>query len=120
VKLDNVWVLHALQHLQLIVHHLLISLDILLQDDFDSDLALGAVGLAHDAVCAGAQCLSEAVSGSAIVVSACEEVCAPHGKYGLAVIAVGLAVQLVEHVCHYDSALVWRLARQTNEKKYNS
>jgi hypothetical protein len=63
------WVFHALQHLQLVVHHLLIAFYVLLQDDFDSDLALGAVGLTDDAICAGAQCLSEAVSRSAIVVS---------------------------------------------------
>jgi hypothetical protein len=62
VKLDNVRVLHALQHLQLVVHHLLIATDVLFQDDLNSDLALGAVGLADDAIGAGAQRLSEAVS----------------------------------------------------------
>jgi hypothetical protein len=62
VELDNVWVFHALQHLQLIVHHLLIAFDILLQDNFDSDLALGAVGFADDTVCASSQGLSKAVS----------------------------------------------------------
>jgi len=62
VELDNVRVLHALQHLQLIVHHLLVATDVLFQDDLNSDLALGAVGLADDAISAGAQRLSEAVS----------------------------------------------------------
>jgi hypothetical protein len=70
VELDNVRVLHALQHLQLIVDHLLVSADVLLQDDLDSDLALGAVGLADDTVCAGSQRLSEAVSRPAGEVSA--------------------------------------------------
>jgi hypothetical protein len=62
MELDNVRVLHALQHLQLIVYHLLVSADVLLQDDFDGDLALGAVSLADDTICAGSQRLSEAVS----------------------------------------------------------
>jgi hypothetical protein len=65
-------VLHALQHLQLIVDHLLVSADVLLQDDLDSDLALGAVSLTDDAICASSQRLSEAVSRSAGEVSACE------------------------------------------------
>ena len=55
-------VLHALQHLQLIVHHLLVAAHILLQDDLDSDLALGAVSFSDDTVGSGAECLSEAVS----------------------------------------------------------
>lgn len=62
MELDNVRVLHALQHLQLIVHHLLVAAHILLQDDLDSDLALGAVSFADDTVGSGAECLSEAVS----------------------------------------------------------
>jgi hypothetical protein len=64
VELDNVRMLHALQHFQLIVHHLLVSSHVLLQDDLDGDLALGAVGLPDDAICTGAQCLSKAVAGS--------------------------------------------------------
>jgi hypothetical protein len=62
VELDNVGVFHALQHLQLIVDHLLVSADILLQDNLDGDLALRAVGLSYDAICAGAQCLAKAVA----------------------------------------------------------
>jgi hypothetical protein len=62
VKLDNVRVLHALQHLQLVVDHLLVAAHILLQDDLDSDLALGAVCFPDDTVGSGAKCLSEAVS----------------------------------------------------------
>jgi hypothetical protein len=70
MELDNVRVLHALQHLEFVVDHLLVAADILLQDDLDRDLALRTVGLAHDTICAGSQCLSKAVSGSAIRVSA--------------------------------------------------
>lgn len=55
-------VLHALQHLQLVVDHLLVPADVLLEDDLDGDLALGAVGLADDAIGSGTQRLSEAVS----------------------------------------------------------
>jgi hypothetical protein len=62
VKLDNVRVLHALQHLQLVVDHLLVAAHILLQDDLDSDLALRAVCFPDDTVGSGAECLSEAVS----------------------------------------------------------
>jgi hypothetical protein len=72
VELDNVWVFHALQHLQLIVYHLLIPTNILLQDDLDGHLALRAVSLSHDTICASTECFSEAVSRSAIVCSVCE------------------------------------------------
>lgn len=65
-------VLHALQHFQLVVDHLLVSAHILLQDDLDGDLALGAVCLSDDAVCASAQRLSEPVSRPAVGVSAAE------------------------------------------------
>jgi hypothetical protein len=37
-------------------------------------------------------------------------VCAGYGCYELAIIAVRLTVQLVEHICHYNRALVWQLA----------
>jgi hypothetical protein len=70
MELDNVRMLHALQHLQLIVHHLLVAADILLQDDLDGDLALGTVSLPDNPICASAQCLSEAVSRSVIEILA--------------------------------------------------
>lgn len=47
--------LELLKHLQLVVDHLLITLDIALQDDLDGDLAIGAVGLTDDAIGAGAE-----------------------------------------------------------------
>ncbi len=55
------WVLHALQHLELIVHHLLVALDILLQDDLDRDLAGWTIGFPHDAICSCSQGPSEFV-----------------------------------------------------------
>ena len=66
MELDNVWVLHLLQHFQLVVDHLLVTADILLQDDLHGDLALGTVSFSDNTVCSSAQCLSEAVSRSAI------------------------------------------------------
>ena len=50
MELDNVGVLHLLQHFQLVVYHLLVTADILLQDDLDGDLAIWAVGLADDTI----------------------------------------------------------------------
>ena len=62
-------VLHLLEHLQLVVDHLLVSAHVLLQDDLDRDLALGALGLSDDAIGSGAQRLSKAVSRPADTVS---------------------------------------------------
>ena len=95
---------HALQHLQLVVHHLLIALDVLLEDDLDCHLAIGAVGLAHNAVRAGAERLAKAVARSATAVLSVTVAQASHqghmsrGWRGLLVVAAGLSVQLVEHV----------------------
>jgi hypothetical protein len=62
VELDNVRVLHALQHFQLIVDHLLIAPHVLLEDDLDGHLSLRAVGLAHNAIGASAERLAELVA----------------------------------------------------------
>lgn len=64
MELDNVRMLHALQHFQLVVHHLFVSPDILLQDDLDSDLALGAVGFSDNTIRSSAERLSKLVSRS--------------------------------------------------------
>ena len=66
MEADNVRVLQALKHLQLIVDHLLIALDVLLQDNLHRDLALRAIGLADNAVCARTKGPAEAVLGSFI------------------------------------------------------
>lgn len=68
VELDDMRVLHSLQHLHLIVYHLLVALDILLEDDLDSAFAFRAVCLADYAICSSAECLSESVFGSGAVV----------------------------------------------------
>lgn len=62
MKLDDMRVLHLLQHLQLVIDHLLIAANILLQDDLDRDLAIRAVGLANDTIGPGAQRLSKFVA----------------------------------------------------------
>ena len=94
-------VTHALQHLQLVIDHLLIAPHVLLQDDLDRDLALGAIRFPDDTIGSGTQCLSEAVSRSAVfsIVVACRDI-----RGGtLSIVAVGLTVQLVEHVCNCSS-----------------
>ena len=68
----------CLQHLELIVDHLLVALYTLLEDDLDCHLVSTDVGFPYDAVGACSQCLSEAI-------------------LGLFVIAIGLALQLVHH-----------------------
>lgn len=50
---DNVLVLHSLQQHHLIVHHLFIAFDILLEDDLDSVSLAIAFCLPYDAVRAG-------------------------------------------------------------------
>lgn len=65
-KLDNVRVLQALEHVQLVKDHLLIPPDHLLQDDLDRDATLGAVCLSDDAVCAGAERAPKPVLGSVL------------------------------------------------------
>ena len=67
-------VLHLLQHFQLIVDHLLVTADVLLQDDLDGDLAIWAVGLANDTIGSGTQGLSKLVAGPAIACSAYDRV----------------------------------------------
>lgn len=61
VEMDDVRVVQRLQHLQLIIDHLLVALDILLEDDLHSDLSSAAFSLANNAICASAQCLPKPV-----------------------------------------------------------
>lgn len=57
-------VLQALKHVELVIDHPLVALDVLLQDDLDSDLALWAIGLSDDAIGACAERPTEAIFGS--------------------------------------------------------
>lgn len=62
-KPDNVRVLQILEEVQLIVDHLLVALDILLQDDLDGDLASRAICFADNAVRACTKRAAETVLG---------------------------------------------------------
>lgn len=53
MELDNVWVVHALQHRHLIPDHLLVALDALLQYYLDSTFALWAICFTDNAVGTG-------------------------------------------------------------------
>jgi len=63
-ELDNVRVLEALEHVELVKHHALVAADVPLQDDLDGDAAVRAVGLPDDAIGACAEGAPEAVLGS--------------------------------------------------------
>jgi hypothetical protein len=63
-ELDDMRVLQPLKHIQLVIHHLLIALDVLLQDDLDGDLARGTLSLADDTIGASAEGSAEPVLGS--------------------------------------------------------
>jgi hypothetical protein len=59
-------VLELLQHLELVIDHLLITLDISLEDDFYSDLAGRAVGLTNNSICSSTEGSTELVLGSIV------------------------------------------------------
>lgn len=63
VEFDDMWMLHALKHLKLVIDHLLISAHVFLEDDFDSNLAIRAGGFSHNSIGSGTQRLSKVVSG---------------------------------------------------------
>lgn len=72
------FVLDALQHLQLVRDHALVTLDIFLEDNLDRDFLAIDLGLSNDTVCACAQGAAESVGGFLVV-------------------AAWLAVQAVDH-----------------------
>lgn len=53
--------LKLLQHFKLIVNHLLVTLDVTLQDDLDSDFARGTIRLTDHSICACAKCSTESI-----------------------------------------------------------
>lgn len=55
--------LQALEHVELVVDHPLVALDIFFQDDLDSDLAFWAVGLSDNSIGTCTERSSEAVFG---------------------------------------------------------
>ena len=101
MELDDMWMLHSLQHLHLVVHHLLVALDILLQDNLHGHLARGPICLADDSICPGTEGPSKAVLGSARWSATSRAVGVGGGGWHaclLLVVAFGLAVQLVKHI----------------------
>lgn len=56
--------LELLQHLELVIDHLLVALDISLEDDLYSDLAGRAIGLANNSICSSTEGSTELVLGS--------------------------------------------------------
>ena len=63
-KANDMGMVQPLEHLQLVIHHLLVALHVLLQDNLDGDLARGAVGLPDDAIGTSTQSPTEFVSAS--------------------------------------------------------
>lgn len=53
------------QHVQLVVNHLLVSLDVLFQDNLDGDFSLSRVGFSDNTISASTQGLAESVFGPA-------------------------------------------------------
>lgn len=53
--------LHALQHLKLVVHHLLVPFDIFLEDDLDRHFPSRAIRLSDNAIGTGSECATETV-----------------------------------------------------------
>jgi hypothetical protein len=54
-------VLQSLQHRKLVIDHLLVTLDVLLQDDLDGNLASRAVGLTNDSIGTSTEGASELI-----------------------------------------------------------
>ena len=65
VKSHDVRMLHSLQQNHLVVNHLLVAFDILLENDLDGIFLSTAFSLAHDPVCTSAQCPPKLVLGPA-------------------------------------------------------
>lgn len=67
--------LHPLQHLQLVVYHLLVSFDILLEDNFHGDFASWSIGLPDNTICTSTQRFTESIFGPEnMFVSLCMKV----------------------------------------------
>jgi hypothetical protein len=89
-------VMHARQHRHLIVYHRLVALDTLLQDDLDGALALRPVGLAHDAIGAGAECAAKVILGPETLISRRLE-----RGFGNPVVLLLVAIRLSAELMHH-------------------
>lgn len=63
MKANDVRVFHLLEQHHLVIHHLFVSSDILLEYDFDSVSLSITFSLAHDAIRSGPQCSAKPVLG---------------------------------------------------------
>ena len=93
---------HSLKHLELVVHHSLIALNILFEDDLDSVLFPILLGFSNDAVCACSEGLAETIGSSKsslVAGSEYEDECL------LLVVAIGLPGELVKHTGDWRSRL---------------
>ena len=57
----DVWMMHSLQHLHFIIHHLFVASNVLLENDLDGALSLWAICFPHDAVRAGTERFTKAI-----------------------------------------------------------
>lgn len=95
-------VFESLEHLQFVVDHLLIALDVPFQDDLDSHLTKGAVSLTHGTIGSGTQSPAEFVFRPRRKknkrVSGRDSWFACIGRSGLLlIIALWLAMKAIEH-----------------------
>ena len=74
------WMIQLLEHLQFIIDHLFIALDALLENDLDGAFLASVLGLSNDAICSSSQCPPESI-------------------LRLFIVAVGLALKLVQETC---------------------
>lgn len=89
-------VLHPLQHLELIVDHLLVSLDILLEDNLHGDLASWPICFSDNTICTSTERPAESIFSSAGFLL--DLISDMEFRDILLIIAFWLAVKLVEHI----------------------
>lgn len=91
-------VFQSLQHLQLVIDHAFISLDVFLEDDLDSNLLpILRFRLADNAICSSAERASKLVQGPVDVLA--DVMIGVNEGAVLFLIALRLSRQLVDHVC---------------------
>lgn len=95
-KLDDMLMLHSLQHLKFVIDHLFISLDIFLEDNLHRDLSCRAICLSDDSIGTSTERSTELIFGSAIslasILSQCHKLI-----NSLLIITFWLTMQLIEH-----------------------
>lgn len=100
MKPDNMWMFYALKHLQLVIHHLFIAFHVLLEYDLDGHLLTIDFCFSNDAIRASAERSTEFVLRFLIV-------------------AVWLAVQLVEHTLNCDVDVSFTSSCRIQHQRHN-